>query len=110
MNYLYLISISPITEHNAGTGADGNLPPTHQNGVARGNHASADENRRAVFVAGDSRPHNVMEGQIHKLEQEAYTSVLRALKAQSDAITWVYIYAFVHIRNHFLVGTKMVFK
>lgn len=54
MNYLYLISISPITEHNAGTGADGNLPPTHQNGVARGNHASADENRRAVFVAGDS--------------------------------------------------------
>ncbi|KAJ1385841.1 ENT domain [Sesbania bispinosa] len=29
-----------------------------------------------------------METQIHKIEQEAYTSVLRAFKAQSDAITW----------------------
>ncbi|XP_031379203.1 protein EMSY-LIKE 1 isoform X2 [Punica granatum] len=29
-----------------------------------------------------------MEAQIHSLEQEAYASVLRAFKAQSDAITW----------------------
>ncbi|XP_057817559.1 protein EMSY-LIKE 3 isoform X2 [Cryptomeria japonica] len=29
-----------------------------------------------------------MEPQIHWLEQEAYSSVLRAFKAQSDAITW----------------------
>ncbi|XP_039026283.1 protein EMSY-LIKE 1-like [Hibiscus syriacus] len=29
-----------------------------------------------------------MEAQIHILEQEAYCSVLRAFKAQSDAITW----------------------
>ncbi|KAG9150709.1 hypothetical protein Leryth_008155 [Lithospermum erythrorhizon] len=29
-----------------------------------------------------------MEAQIHKLEQEAYSSVLRAFKAQADAITW----------------------
>ncbi|GKV34580.1 hypothetical protein SLEP1_g42943 [Rubroshorea leprosula] len=29
-----------------------------------------------------------MEGQIHKLEQEAYCAALRAFKAQSDAITW----------------------
>ncbi|KAG8653119.1 hypothetical protein MANES_06G169500v8 [Manihot esculenta] len=29
-----------------------------------------------------------METQIHNIEQEAYTSVLRAFKAQSDAITW----------------------
>lgn len=29
-----------------------------------------------------------METQIHQLEQEAYCSVLRAFKAQSDAITW----------------------
>lgn len=34
-----------------------------------------------------------METQIHQLEQEAYTSVLRAFKAQSDAITWVFIHA-----------------
>lgn len=30
-----------------------------------------------------------MEAQIHQLEQEAYSSVLRAFKAQADAITWV---------------------
>ncbi|XP_010486905.1 PREDICTED: protein EMSY-LIKE 1 [Camelina sativa] len=29
-----------------------------------------------------------METQIHQLEQEAYTAVLRAFKAQSDAISW----------------------
>lgn len=30
-----------------------------------------------------------MEAKIHQLEQEAYSSVLRAFKAQADAITWV---------------------
>lgn len=29
-----------------------------------------------------------MEFKIHQLEQEAYTSVLRAFRAQSDAVTW----------------------
>ncbi|KAL0824654.1 hypothetical protein Bca101_048331 [Brassica carinata] len=29
-----------------------------------------------------------METQIHLIEQEAYSSILRAFKAQSDAITW----------------------
>lgn len=33
--------------------------------------------------------HVDMEAQIHQLEQEAYCAVLRAFKAQSDAITWV---------------------
>jgi len=32
-----------------------------------------------------------METQIHLIEQEAYSSILRAFKAQSDAITWVLI-------------------
>ncbi|CAH2053941.1 unnamed protein product, partial [Thlaspi arvense] len=32
--------------------------------------------------------HSNMEAQIHQLEQEAYTAVLRAFKAQSDAISW----------------------
>lgn len=36
--------------------------------------------------------HTDMEGQIHQIEQEAYSSVLRAFKAQSDAITWVIFY------------------
>uniref|UniRef100_M4E3N5 ENT domain-containing protein n=1 Tax=Brassica campestris TaxID=3711 RepID=M4E3N5_BRACM len=34
------------------------------------------------------RVHNDMETQIHLIEQEAYSSILRAFKAQSDAITW----------------------
>lgn len=33
-----------------------------------------------------------MEAQIHQLEQEAYSSVLRAFKAQADLITWVGTY------------------
>lgn len=33
--------------------------------------------------------HSDMEYQIHVLEQEAYGAVLRAFKAQSDALTWV---------------------
>lgn len=34
-----------------------------------------------------------MEAQIHHLEQEAYCAVLRAFKAQSDAITWVFAFS-----------------
>lgn len=34
------------------------------------------------------RGQNDIESQIHLLEQEAYISVLRAFKAQSDALTW----------------------
>jgi len=36
-----------------------------------------------------------MEAQIHYIEQEAYTSVLRAFKAQSDAVTWVLLSQFI---------------
>lgn len=46
--------------------------------------------RRPVVTATSQLPlrHSDMETQIHHVEQEAYTSVLRAFKAQSDAITW----------------------
>ena len=36
-----------------------------------------------------------MEAQIHQFEQEAYSSVLRAFKAQADAITWVLVIIFL---------------
>lgn len=36
-----------------------------------------------------------MEVQIHILEQEAYCAVLRAFKAQSDAISWVSLVLFL---------------
>lgn len=38
-----------------------------------------------------------MEAQIHQLEQDAYSAVLRAFKAQSDALTWVCIFSSLHI-------------
>lgn len=45
--------------------------------------------RCAVGSIAHSRMFGDMEIQIHSLEQEAYAAVLRAFKAQSDAITWV---------------------
>ncbi|KAG5250063.1 protein EMSY [Salix suchowensis] len=58
------------------SGTDDDLPPTHRN--------------RFQIGGGAPQPslHGDMETQIHNIEQEAYTSVLRAFKAQSDAITW----------------------
>ncbi|KAF2293663.1 hypothetical protein GH714_003933 [Hevea brasiliensis] len=68
---------------------DDDLPPSHQSRIPRGGR-----------VAGNGRPvapsmpyprmyvETDMETQIHQLEQEAYSSVLRAFKAQADAITW----------------------
>jgi len=38
-----------------------------------------------------------MEAQIHQLEQEAYSAVLRAFKAQSDTLTWVYSIGSLHV-------------
>lgn len=68
------------------TGTDDDLPPSHPTRVPiRGNIAG---NGRSI-VGSYSRMHSDMEAQIHLLEQEAYCAVLRAFKAQSDAITWV---------------------
>lgn len=67
-----------------------------------------DDNPQIVFnrgsvagrVAGNGRSfvhpapfqsiHIDMDIEIHNLEQIAYCAVLRAFKAQSDALTWVY--------------------
>uniref|UniRef100_A0A1J3K6K9 ENT domain-containing protein n=1 Tax=Noccaea caerulescens TaxID=107243 RepID=A0A1J3K6K9_NOCCA len=70
------------------SGTDDDLPP-HR--VQRGGR-----------VSGNGRPSNLppsypkmydevaadMEAQIHQIEKEAYIAVLRAFKAQADAITW----------------------
>ncbi|KAF8040050.1 hypothetical protein BT93_B2311 [Corymbia citriodora subsp. variegata] len=69
------------------SGTDDDLPPTH-NRFQRGARAAG--NPRSSFVGPPLLPsvHGDMETQIHNIEQEAYCSVLRAFKAQSDAITW----------------------
>ncbi|KGN66442.1 protein EMSY-LIKE 3 isoform X2 [Cucumis sativus] len=75
-------------EPSDSSGTDDDLPPPHQSrfqrgGLPAGNGRSAPVNSSALpRMLGD------MEMQIHHIEQEAYSSVLRAFKAQSDAITW----------------------
>ncbi|XP_023526425.1 protein EMSY-LIKE 1-like isoform X1 [Cucurbita pepo subsp. pepo] len=68
------------------SGTDDDHPPSHHNRVSRGGHISG----RGTSVLSSfpySKVHD-METRIHHLEKEAYSSVLRALKAQGDAITW----------------------
>ncbi|PKU69142.1 protein EMSY-LIKE 3 [Dendrobium catenatum] len=67
------------------SGTDDDLPPPHQNRGARGRIAV---NGRTGVTLPYSRAQIDMETQIHQLEQEAYSSVLRAFKAQSDLLTW----------------------
>ncbi|XP_022641574.1 protein EMSY-LIKE 3 isoform X2 [Vigna radiata var. radiata] len=71
---------------------DDDLPPSHQrkNRFQYPDHATVTGNGRSAIIGSGSFPriHNDMETQIHNLEQEAYASVLRAFKAQSDAVTW----------------------
>ncbi|XP_042451445.1 protein EMSY-LIKE 3-like isoform X1 [Zingiber officinale] len=68
------------------SGTDDDLPPPHQNRGVRGHMTG--NGRTIVGAIPYARVQNDMEIQIHRLEQEAYSSVLRAFKAQSDAITW----------------------
>ncbi|CAA7039882.1 unnamed protein product [Microthlaspi erraticum] len=73
------------------SGTDDDLPPAHahQNRYQRSGGRPAGNGRPSVLnTAPLSRVHNEMETQIHLIEQEAYSSILRAFKAQSDAITW----------------------
>ncbi|XP_058203936.1 protein EMSY-LIKE 3-like isoform X2 [Rhododendron vialii] len=72
------------------SGTDDDLPPSHQHRIPRGGRVAG--NGRAPVMGSVPYPRMYgetdMEAQIHQLEQEAYSSVLRAFKAQADAITW----------------------
>lgn len=70
------------------SGTDDDLPPPHQNKFRSGGPGTGNGRSMAVGTAPFPRNQNDMETQIHLIEQEAYSSVLRAFKAQSDAITW----------------------
>ncbi|KAL3622434.1 hypothetical protein CASFOL_033845 [Castilleja foliolosa] len=65
-------------------------PPTHQNRMSRGGRLSSNGRPAAMGSMPYARMYDDtdMEAKIHQLEQEAYSSVLRAFKAQDDAITW----------------------
>ncbi|OMO55173.1 hypothetical protein COLO4_36159 [Corchorus olitorius] len=66
---------------------DDDVSPSHQTRFSR-RGKFAGNGRSIVGSALYSSIHSDMEVQIHLLEQEAYCSVLRAFKAQSDAISW----------------------
>ncbi|WCJ33997.1 Emsy N Terminus (ENT)/ plant Tudor-like domains-containing protein [Euphorbia peplus] len=68
------------------SGTDDDLPP-HQQSILKRERILGN-GRSGVGSGAYSRIHIDMEAQIHHLEQEAYSAVLRAFKAQSDAITW----------------------
>ncbi|XP_018472751.1 protein EMSY-LIKE 4-like isoform X2 [Raphanus sativus] len=71
------------------SGTDDDLPPSHRV-VPRGGSSVSTNGRPSTLppsymydqVAAD------MEAQIHHIEKEAYFSLLRAFRAQADAITW----------------------
>lgn len=67
------------------SGTDDDLPPPHQN---RGSRGRITVNGRTGVALTHPRTQLDMETQIHQLEQEAYSSLLRAFKAQSDTLTW----------------------
>ncbi|KAI4386276.1 hypothetical protein MLD38_004222 [Melastoma candidum] len=72
------------------SGTDDDLPLTHQNRFQRGGPRVAGNARSGFVSTPPPLPgvHGDMETQIHLIEQEAYCSVLRAFKAQSDALSW----------------------
>ncbi|XP_024046251.1 protein EMSY-LIKE 3 isoform X1 [Citrus clementina] len=70
------------------SGTDDDLPPSHHNRFQRGVRPTGNGRSAVIGSASLPRMQNDMATQIHSVEQDAYSSVLRAFKAQSDAITW----------------------
>ncbi|CAO2169613.1 unnamed protein product [Urochloa humidicola] len=68
------------------SGTDDELHPTYQ---IRGPRMHFTKNRRSLAgTLSQPRPHSKLDRDIHQIEQQAYTGVLRAFKMQSDALTW----------------------
>jgi hypothetical protein len=73
------------------SGTDDDLPPAQHTGLLsfNGNGHGHGHGRASVGAFPFMRQNDVLENQIHRVEQDAYTGVLRAFKVQSDAISWV---------------------
>lgn len=86
-----------LVEISTGTDDD-NPQPLYNRGPVGGRVAG---NGRSFVGAPFQRIQMDMEFEIHNLEQIAYGAVLRAFKAQSDALTWVYsvTYLFLMLFN-----------
>ncbi|XP_039815872.1 protein EMSY-LIKE 1-like isoform X5 [Panicum virgatum] len=92
------------------SGTDDDLPPPYQNNRGMKGSGRITGNGRDTIGAGPytrvQQPQTDMETQIHHLEQEAYCSVLRAFKAQSDAITWEKESLITELRKELRVSDK----
>ncbi|XP_015651073.1 protein EMSY-LIKE 3 isoform X1 [Oryza sativa Japonica Group] len=90
------------------SGTDDDLPPTYQNRGVRGSGRVSGNGRDIVSAVPYNRtkPQTDMETQIHQLEQDAYCSVLRAFKAQSDAISWEKEGLITELRKELRVSDK----
>jgi len=87
---LFLFFLESLNNFLNVAGTDDDLPPLHHSRVPKGGCTAG--NGRSALVGSTPYPSicaENMEVQIHQLEKEAYLSVLRAFKAQADAITWV---------------------
>lgn len=70
------------------SGTDDDIPPAHMNREARGGGRVVQNGRASVGTLLYERAEFDMESQIHQLEQEAYSAVLRAFIGQSDTFSW----------------------
>ncbi|XP_022683054.1 protein EMSY-LIKE 3 isoform X3 [Setaria italica] len=72
-----------------GSGTDDVLPSTYQISGQRV-HFSGNGRSLAGTLSQPRQPrlHSKLDSDIHQIEQQAYTGVLRAFKMQSDALTW----------------------
>ncbi|XP_062193767.1 protein EMSY-LIKE 3-like isoform X1 [Phragmites australis] len=89
------------------SGTDDDLPPPYPNNRGmRGSGRVSGNGRSIVPASSYVRAPTDMEAQIHHLEQEAYCSILRAFKAQSDAITWEKEGLITELRKELRVSDK----
>ncbi|CAL5065210.1 unnamed protein product [Urochloa decumbens] len=88
------------------SGTDDDLPPSYPNRSNRGSGRVSGNGRAIVPASSYARAPTDMEAQIQQLEQEAYCSVLRAFKAQSDAITWEKEGLITELRKELRVSDK----
>jgi len=91
------------------TGTDDDLPPSYQNRGMKGSGRTTGNGRDTIGAGPYTRVQQSqtdMETQIYHLEQEAYCSVLRAFKAQSEAITWEKESLITELRKELRVSDK----
>jgi len=69
-------------------GTDDDRPQSQYNRAPAGSIIGGN-GRSSISSAPYQRMYVDMEVEIHNLEQDAYGAILRAFKAQSDALTWV---------------------